>query len=355
MKIDFVIPWVDGADPKWQAEFKQHHPSQKLLCDTNAERYRDWDLLKFWFRGVEKNAPWVNKIYFITWGHIPQWLNINHPKLVIVHHQDYIPKKYLPTFNSNTIEINMHRIKELSEHFVYFNDDLFLVDTVLPQDFFMNGLPNDSAIATQLTAIDPIMSHIIVNNIVLINKNFNKYNAMKKKLTNWFNLKYGANNLRNLCLLPWNTFSNLLVSHSAQPFLKSTLKRVWEIEHDRLDNASKNRFRSISDVNQYLFKFWHLCENQFTPFRDKTFSTYITIKDQNLQLIETTIKKRASKILIINDSDQLNFETCQKSITKSFELLYPEPSAFETQQDAHFRSNCATQEPSVLKITEKLT
>lgn len=67
--------------------------------------------LKYWFRGVEKYAPWVHKIYFVTCGQKPDWLNENHDKLVLVNHEDYIPHEYLPTFSSHTIELNFHRIK----------------------------------------------------------------------------------------------------------------------------------------------------------------------------------------------------------------------------------------------------
>ena len=127
--IDFVIPWVDGSDPAWQKErdAKAAQLGSMERCDNRGERYRDWDNLKYWFRGVEKFAPWVHKIYFVTWGHLPEWLDVQHPKLVIVRHEDYIPKEYLPTFNSHTIEWNLHRIHGLSENFVYFNDDIFLL------------------------------------------------------------------------------------------------------------------------------------------------------------------------------------------------------------------------------------
>ena len=108
-KIDFVITWVDGNDPKWQKE-------NNIVLNSNEEidkeRYRDWDNLKYIFRGIEKNAPWVNKIYFITWGHLPKWLNIENEKLIIVNHKDYIPKKYLPTYSSHVLELNLHRIKD---------------------------------------------------------------------------------------------------------------------------------------------------------------------------------------------------------------------------------------------------
>ena len=127
-EIDFVITWVDGSDKAWLDEKKCYSP--KADNDDSEERYRDWELLKYWFRGVEKFAPWVRKIHFITWGHVPQWLNTEHPKLHIVRHEDYIPKEYLPVFNCNVLEIYMHKIEGLSEQFVYFNDDVFLIEAL---------------------------------------------------------------------------------------------------------------------------------------------------------------------------------------------------------------------------------
>lgn len=81
--IDFVITWVDGGDAAWQAEKnrygKEMYPAgasalRRAENDDSDERYRDWDNLKYWFRGVEKYAPWVRKIHFVTWGHLPEWL-----------------------------------------------------------------------------------------------------------------------------------------------------------------------------------------------------------------------------------------------------------------------------------------
>lgn len=122
-QIDFVITWVDGNDPDWKEEKNRFTSTSE--DDNRVQRFRDWNNLQYWFRGVEKFAPYVHKIYFITWGHIPAWLNINNKKLIIIKHSDYMPSKYLPSFNSNAIELNMHRIKGLSEKFVYFNDDVF--------------------------------------------------------------------------------------------------------------------------------------------------------------------------------------------------------------------------------------
>ena len=101
-KIDFVVTWVDGSDPKWLAEKKKYNSS--INVEEEICRYRDMKIFKYWFRAVEKYTPWVNKIYLITWGHLPDWINTSNEKLVIVNHEDYIPKKYLPTYNSNVIK-----------------------------------------------------------------------------------------------------------------------------------------------------------------------------------------------------------------------------------------------------------
>ena len=107
--IDFVITWVDGSDPEWEKE-KNTYLSGAMALYNNERRYRDWQLLRFWFRGTEKFAPWVRKIHFVTWGHIPEWLNTHHEKLRIINHTDFIPRQYLPTFNSNTIDLCLHKI-----------------------------------------------------------------------------------------------------------------------------------------------------------------------------------------------------------------------------------------------------
>ncbi|MDE8070900.1 stealth family protein, partial [Erysipelothrix rhusiopathiae] len=130
LKIDFVVPWVDGSDKDWIRDRLQLEGKGVEITDSD---YRDWDIFKYWFRAVEMYAPWVNNVYLITYGHLPEFLNVDHPKLKIINHTDYIPKEYLPTFSSHAIELNMHRIEGLSEHFVYFNDDMFLNKPVTPE------------------------------------------------------------------------------------------------------------------------------------------------------------------------------------------------------------------------------
>ena len=119
MEIDFVITWVNMDDPEWQKEFAKY--SWKTVTEKNSvtdARFRDYGFLKYWFRGVEKFAPWVRKIHFITSGQKPDWLDAENPKINLVSHKDYIPQQFLPTYNSVVIERYIHKIPGLADDFV---------------------------------------------------------------------------------------------------------------------------------------------------------------------------------------------------------------------------------------------
>ena len=218
VEIDFVMPWVDGSDPAWREEFLKYRalqaPQGEPACDTGTaagavdaseERYRDWDTLRYWFRGVERFAPWVNRIHFITWGHLPAWLDTAHPKLHVVRHADYIPSPYLPTFNSCPIELNMHRIEGLAEHFVYFNDDTFLCRPVGPERFFLNGLPRDAARLAVIPA--ERAGHNVLECVAVINRRYDKREAVRRNAGRWFNRCYSVTDmLKTLTLMPWSFF-----------------------------------------------------------------------------------------------------------------------------------------------------
>ena len=166
--IDFVVTWVDGNDPVWQAEKAKYSPNKN--ADNRNVRYRDWDNMQYWFRAVEKFAPWVNKVHFVTYGHLPKWLNTDCPKLNIVKHSDFIPSQYLPTFSSRSIELNIHRIHGLSDKFIYFNDDMFILNntsttTATPAIWYLY-FNNISAILAP--AEMPNIVNVIANETVMI-------------------------------------------------------------------------------------------------------------------------------------------------------------------------------------------
>lgn len=326
--IDIVIPWVDGSDPVWKAEH------DKYTADTNSDnseaRYREWDIFRYWFRGIEQYAPWVNKIHFVTYGHKPEWLNTDHPKINVVNHQDYIPQRYLPTFSSHTIELNMHRIPGLSEHFVYFNDDVYLTHRTSEKDFFWNGKPVDTAVFGVVKNDDTsnYMPYIMLNMLAIINMRFSKREMLKKHALKWITPRYGKDLLNNLYLLPWKSYTGFRNYHTCVPFCKSTFEKVWDENEEILDRTCMHKFRSREDVNQYLMRYWQLCEGNFVPHRPN--SAYLTIGKQSAEEVQKTLTDKRFKVVCVNDDPMgYDYETEQMKLHQVFDLIYPNKCSFE--------------------------
>ncbi|KAK7070841.1 hypothetical protein SK128_002684 [Halocaridina rubra] len=107
------------------------------LKEVDANRFEDNEELRYSLRSLEKYAPWVRRIYLVTSGQIPYWINLDHPKLMIVTHEEIFQNKsHLPTYSSPAIESHIHRIHGLSENFLYLNDDVMLGSEVWPEDFY---------------------------------------------------------------------------------------------------------------------------------------------------------------------------------------------------------------------------
>lgn len=325
-KIDIIIPWVDGADENWLKEKSKY--SKSTDADDNINRYRDWDLLKYWFRSIEKFAPWVNKIHFITFGHLPCWLNTENNKINIVKHSDYIPKKYLPVFSSHPIELNMFRIEGLSDKFIYFNDDTYLLRAIHPEDFFKNNLPVDNVKEVALRFFPDGIDHIIGNDMTLINKNFKKREVIKKNRKQWFSLKSPIAFLKNLYMLPVNGFSAFENPHIPVPFLKSTLKEVWEKEYETLDLTCSNRFRSNGDVNQWLFRYWQFAKGSFVQSKGPE-GIFCSIGRDDAIIKDTILNQKQKMICLSDDNPHIDFYTEQKFLVDLLEKILPEKSSFE--------------------------
>lgn len=324
-KIDFVIPWVDSKDEDWQRERLKYAPED--MSDDRNIRYRDFENLQYWFRGVEKFAPWVNKIHFITWGHLPSWLNVHHPKLNIVKHEDYIPNEYLPTFSSHVIEINIHRIKDLAEQFVYFNDDIFITRPVKERDFFIDGYPRDIAALDIAIKKDDIHGSAVSNGIYIINKYFNKSKSIKNSFFKWINPINGKYLIKTLLLTPWNYFTGFQTTHLANAYLKTTFEEVWDREEEKLLFTCNNKFRDKRDLMQYLFKYWQLASGNFKPIGK--IGEYFNLGEKPDQAVQA-IKSQKYKLICINDSEVIDdFEGLKKSIIDSFNNIFPDKSSFE--------------------------
>ena len=326
--IDVVIPWVDGGDPAWQEEKARYTAASS--SDDSAARYRSWDLFRYWFRGLEQYAPWVRTVHFVTWGHLPSWLNTEHPKLHIVRHEDYIPHEYLPTFSSHTIELNLHRIDGLSEQFLYFNDDVYLTSPVGPGEFFRDGLPRDTAVFGVIKNSDTTnyMPYIMLNMTGIINERFPKREMLRRSFGKWITAKNGSGVWNSLYLLPWGTHTGFRNYHNCSAFLKSTFEEVWEAVPDVLNDTCTRRFRSREDVNQYLIRYWQMCSGRFVPRKPR--SDYVTIGSVSAEDIGRKLTDPKCCTVCVNDDPMsFSFEEEKEKLQAVFQKVYPEKSSFE--------------------------
>jgi hypothetical protein len=335
IKIDFVVTWLDSNDPEWQKQYEFYKSVSK--GDKSKARFRDMNFFRYWFRAVERYAPWVHKVFLVTNGKFPDWINHNNPKLVLVKHEDYIPKEYLPTFNSCTIELHLHRIKGLSEHFVYFNDDVILNGPVAPNYFFKNCLPCDYNKETCFNV--PIYTHeekfditmSILADIGIVNAYFDRWKTVCQSPRRWFGLHLGFKGLvMSSILIKQRLFVGFSNYHTEQAYLKSTFEEIWEKEPEFLQ-ASCTRFREDVIANPYLFRYWQLAKNMFYP-QKRRFATFQLEDRKSIGDIKKALFNKDCASICLNDTSVLSeddFIYCMARIKELLERKYPQKSSFE--------------------------
>lgn len=147
MKIDAVITWVDGNDPRHIKKRHDFCPADMMGAEDKAGETRFANVGEiFWcIASLNRFAPWINKIFIVTDDQDPgvgPFLEENFPEgyipVEIVDHKVIFRgyEEYLPTFNSISIETLTWRIPGLSDRYIEFNDDLMLTAPVSPYDFF---------------------------------------------------------------------------------------------------------------------------------------------------------------------------------------------------------------------------
>lgn len=332
--IDFVVTWLDANDPDWKESY------QRLRGGNHSEdkgRYRNWDLFKYWFRAVENYAPWVNKVFLVTNGKNPDWINPNHPKLVLVKHSDYIDSKYLPTFNSCAIEINFNRIKNLSEHFVYFNDDFFINSPVSPEYYFRKGLPRD--FNTEKLSVTPFYSPEekfrnrikVWIDIAVLNYHFNRRQTVRRAPWKWYGPHLWGRYLITMAWLHGNkNFQAFALRHQEQPMLKSVIQEIWDAEPEMCERTC-SQFRQDISLNPYIIRYWQFATNKFYPMRKKSIK-YFDLGVADLQKIRETLLSGKVKSVCLNDNARCGdneYLVNKKMLHEVFELKFPRKSSFE--------------------------
>ncbi|MFD7558285.1 MULTISPECIES: stealth family protein [unclassified Streptomyces] len=135
--VDAVYTWVDGEDPAWKARKASAKGEVYHAESASDARFISRDELRYSIRSLYLFAPWIRNIYIVTDDQVPAWLRQDLPGIRVVSHREIFRNPAdLPTFNSHSIESQLHRIPGLAEHFLYFNDDMFMGRLVAPHSFF---------------------------------------------------------------------------------------------------------------------------------------------------------------------------------------------------------------------------
>ncbi|GGY31130.1 stealth family protein [Streptomyces omiyaensis] len=306
--VDVVYTWVDGADPAWlrrRAEFSGEGYHAEA---ANAARYLSRDELRYSLRSLHMYAPWVRNIYLVTDDQTPEWLDTGAPGLKVVPHRDvFRSPELLPTFNSHAIESQLHHIEGLSEHFLYFNDDVMLGNEVTPGDFFLaNGLtkffPSSALVPLgERTVDDPPVAAAGKNNRRLIQERYGAVLVQKMK-------------------------------HMPHPLRRSVLTEIETefAEEYRLTEA--NRFRSIDDISissslhhYYAFHTGRAVPSQL-PY------SYLDLTHPWTETrLGRLLAARDRTVFCVNDTVSTEQEVGEQKdlITPFLEAYFPVPSPYE--------------------------
>lgn len=325
--VDFVVTWVDGNDPAWQAEKSRYDGS---VPGNSACRYRDWVTFRYWFRAVEKYAPWVRNVYLVTWGHVPAWLNLSSPKLKVVTHKEFIPKEYLPTFSSIPIELNLHRIEGLSEHFVYFNDDVFLSRPVKKTDFFVNGMPVYPAIAEPLVSPGNMVSyHVLFSVCSEANGRNDIRGSLRNHYEKWFCHEYGRAILKNISIYKSNSLNGLFFSHVGVPMRKTAFACAWE-KYLTIADTCTHKFRTAMDVMHFLVTIDGILSGYFVPTSPKGLGCCINM--DHFDEIRRVFANQTHQMICLNDSSSYTdhqIDEINDKLSEIFKEIFPKISSFE--------------------------
>lgn len=297
MKVDVVIPWVDSEDPLWNEKRNSWSHVAKTKEGNSSQRFRDFGTLKYLLRSIEENADWVNKVYILTDDQVPDW--INEKEVQIIDHKDFIPAEYLPTFNSNVIELNAWRIPNLSERFILLNDDLVFVGKTRRSDFFNDkGFPMDVMAQSILMPRDDF-SHIAVNNIAIINKSFDKRTWLKKYWSRAFSFKNGVSlNSMSLGVSLLKYFTRFYDPHVATPYLKSSFEWLYDTHPTTMAACLKNKFRGYDDISHWAVRYYQIVSGISYP-KSYKYGRYLEITD--CAQLKAHFRNRSTKIVALND------------------------------------------------------
>lgn len=238
-EIDAVVAWVDGNDEFHQQKMRNYLKNDTLLNNKNfLTRYQSVDEIEFSIRSIIKYAPFIRNIFIVTDLQIPNCFKqlkeeeqFGKPRIVLVDHKEIFKgfESFTPTFNSVSIETMIYRIPNLTEHFIYFNDDVFLLREIKTNDFFSNGFP------VLRGKYKPFDGDIW-------------YKVIHQKIMRWLgkttkDKKYGYKKAQQNIAVKLGFQKYLRLDHTPAAMRKSTIKNYFEEYPEMIIHNIKHRFR----------------------------------------------------------------------------------------------------------------
>ncbi|MEU6658441.1 stealth conserved region 3 domain-containing protein [Streptomyces sp. NPDC046821] len=310
--IDAVYTWVDGSDVAWLERKNAVLTAMGIATEdaaTSAARFRNRDELRYSLRSIDMYAPWIRNIYLVTDRQVPPWLDTSHPRVRVVDHTEIFGTRgALPTYNSHAIESQLHHIEGLAEHFLYFNDDVFVGRTLQPSMFFLsNGQAKHFMSPTSIPMGPP-------------------------SFEDEFNISAAKNNRA----LIQSYFGQTLVHsflHAPHPLRRSVLEDVEVHFKDAVLTAAGNRLRDHSDVSvaSSLHHYFGFHTGRSVPGSISCGFVNVGLSDHKARL-GRILTARPHDVFCLNDfHDGDVSEDEQDAILRAFLPSYfPVPSQFET-------------------------
>jgi hypothetical protein len=308
--------------------------------DYGYDRFYHNDEIKYCLRSIEANMTFVRKIFLVVRNdQLPDFLDTDHYQIVVIPHEKIIPAKYLPTFNSITIENFLHKIPGLSEHFLYLNDDMIILKPTRPQDFFRirasETKPVQSKDVSKAHHADPSQR------VYWTKKNHNIEPASESVFTsNKFTLQSVIDQNNELMDLVFMREKRYRTQHVPYACKKSYLDHLDEflrtIQFKNLsmyEHSATHKFRDLRNVARFSFlkKYWDMYMHDCSEEEFSLYSIIINDKDDRSEPLHN-IPRAKEKFLVIhnevtkiNDIATHNFETFRKVM----EVTFPDKSTFE--------------------------
>nr|WP_308346598.1 stealth family protein [Streptomyces sp. ISL-66] len=306
--VDVVYTWVDGTEPAWLRRRSQFSGSDYHAEAANAARYANHDELRYSLRSLAMYAPWVRNVYLVTDDQTPDWLDTEQPGIKVVSHREiFADPSVLPTFNSHAIESQLHRIDGLSEHFLYFNDDVFLGREMAPGGFFLaNGLtqffPSPALVPLGPPSVDDVPVSVA-----------------------------GKNN-RALIQARFGTTPTQKMRHVPHALSRTVLAEIEEEFAEQHRATAANRFRSPQDIAIPSSLHHYYAFHTGRALAGDLEYMYIDVSLPNAaNRLDRLLLARDRDVFCLNDtlSTEEDFETSSSLLRPFLDAYYPVPSRFE--------------------------